>query len=99
MWQCTPDIWTRLCQWTCKHICICECSQLESLYVGGLLYFPGTFCDFSSLFSEVCASSGGGGRVGAGWGWGLPSAKGASHAEVVWGWLTLQGLSHHAPCG
>lgn len=38
-WQCTPDTWTNLCEWTYKHTCTSlKSSQLEGLHVGGLLY-------------------------------------------------------------
>lgn len=30
-----------------------ESWQLGGSYVGGLLYFPGTFCDFSSLINKI----------------------------------------------
>ena len=44
-WQCTPDMWTNLCDWTCECMSTTlKSSQLPGAYVGNLLYINLLIC-------------------------------------------------------
>ena len=44
-WQCTPDTWTNLCDWTCECMSTAlKSPQLPGSYVGNLLYINLLIC-------------------------------------------------------